>query len=208
MRDFDKDIQAPIAVKQATRTTPDKTSNILIWLVFVAGAVVLYIILAAMVMSKHLYMNVAGWLGFLTIAGVLLLVFIDRDMIRSVEQIIGHDLDGDGYIGAPQTHIEFKPSERTAWMAQLPAPEPLIREWGQAALGGRSLGYRQWQNRFALMADGSDGMQRYANFRDAMVRAQLAVEQGKSGIQLTDRGVQVFTEFVHQNPVGTPLLEG
>ena len=114
----------------------------------------------------------------------------------------------NGYIGQPSTHIQFQVSDRTSWMADLPASPELIREWGQAALQGRSLGYRQWNHRFALMADGSDGMDRYSQFRDALVRGKMALEQGKSGISLTERGIQTFTEYVHQNPQGTPLLEG
>ena len=209
MTKFDYDVaKAPPAFKEAERRTPDRTANILIWLVFVAGTVLMYMVLAAMIMSKHTYLNIAGWLGMLTIIAVLLLVFIDRDTIRTVETIIGHDLDRDGYIGTPSTHIQFQVSDRTSWMADLPASPELIREWGQAALQGRSLGYRQWQRRFALMADGSDGEQRYGAFRDALVRGKMALEQGKAGISLTDRGIQTFTEYVHQNPQGTPLLEG
>ena len=198
----------PFAFKKAVKKTPDHMGNALVLLAFVAGTLVLYIVICAMIFSKHVYMNFAGWLGLFTTVGVVVWIAIDRDIIRTVEDITGHDLDGDGYVGQPSTLIEFKASDRTTWMAELPAPPHLIREWGVAALNGHSLGYRQWKRHFALLSDGTDGEQRYSEFRGALVRAGYAHEKGNHGIDLTNKGIQVFTEYVAQNPTGTPLLEG
>ena len=195
--------------KEVTRKTPDHAGNVLIFLVFAALAILLYVICAAMITSKHEYMNIAGWLGMFTVLGIVAVVFLNMGLIHTVETATGYDWDRDGYIGEPpMTQITFHASERTAWMTELPAPPDLILEWGNAALDGRSLGYRQWKHRFALLPDGSDGEKRYAMFRDALVRSRLATEKGKHGIALTDRGIRQFSEHVYQQPGATPLLEG
>lgn len=207
MKHFDQDVAKQIAFKEATKRTPDRMTNLVVMLGGVALAIVLLMFCFLMAFSGKPVLQFTGILGVvLILAAVYAFLSNDRTW-QTVETITGHDLNQDGYIGAPpQTHIQFQASERTTWMSTLPAPEHLILEWAAAALNGRSLGYRQWRDRFALLPDKSDGMKRYAEFRDALVRGQLAIEGGKSGISLTDRGIQQFTEYVHQRPRGTPLL--
>ena len=208
MRRFDQNVNAPsIAFKEATRRTPDRAGNILIWLAFAGGTIVLYIICVAMITSKHEYMNWAGWLSLLTVVGVVILVVVDRDQVRTFEKIIGHDLDGDGYVGTPVQEFNYRASERTAWRAQLPAPEPVLREWATAALNGGSLAYASWQKQFSTRSNYSDGADRYREFRLALVSAEWATENDTHGIKLTDRGELALDEWLHQHPDPTPLLE-
>ena len=56
MPKFDYEATKPqIAFKQAVKKTPDHMGNALVLLAFVAGTLVLYIIVCAMIVSKHVY---------------------------------------------------------------------------------------------------------------------------------------------------------
>jgi len=209
MKQFDQDVAKQIAFKEAEKRTPDRMSNLLMLLLCVAISVVMLMICVAMVLTDKPWLQAPGLIGIFLTIFCFWKVLDSPAMYQTTERIIGRDLDGDGYIGPPpQTHIEFKASEKTTWMAHLPARPELIQEWAEAAVDGRSLGYRKWNSRFALLPDGSDGPARYAQFRDALVRSKLAIEGGKSGIRLTERGFQYFTEHAHQRPQGRPLLDG
>ncbi|NIV31788.1 MAG: hypothetical protein GWN58_20570 [Anaerolineae bacterium] len=209
--DHDVKAQAGFAFKEARKETPALGQTLaIIPLAMGVGFVVLF---GAALVCLGLKMNARGSLvlGGAAMIGAVLFLFrrvIVHELYMVFERITGQDLNQDGYVGEPpKTSITFQASERTSWMAELPASPALILEWGEAALSGRSLGYRQWGKRFAMLPDGSDGAQRYSEFRDALVRGMLAVERGKHGIALTERGVQQFTEHVAQRPEATPLLD-
>jgi len=210
---FDYDAaKAPPAFKEATRETPEYLGQSIV-IVPLSIGVGFAVLLGGLLICWGLQKSGRGALvaGGVAMAGCALFAFwrvFKDELYMAIETITGHDWNRDGYIGAPSTHIQFQASDRTTWMATLPAPPELIYDWGKTYLNGGSMGYRQWQHRFALLPDGSDGDRRYAAFRAALVRHELAIEKGKSGISLTERGIQEFTEYVHQNPQGTPLLEG
>ena len=212
MRKLDTDIAPNFAFEEARKETPAMGQTLaIVPLALGAGFVVL---VGGLLICWGFKVPAYGALaiaGAVMIAAILFLFWrvIVHELYMAVEIITGRDLNQDGYVGAPpMTNITFQATERTQWMAELPASPALILEWGEAALSGRSLGYRQWSRRFAMLPDGSDGDKRYSEFRDALVRGKLAMERGNHGIALTDRGIQQFTEHVAQKPPATPLLEG
>ena len=209
MRRFDQNVNAPgVQFKKAIRKTPDRMGNLLSLLAFVAGAIVIAFFCFKAVVSDDDALIGTGVFGLLLLFGACIWAVIDRDLIRTFEEITGHDLDGDGYVGAPVQEFNYRASERTAWRAQLPAPEPVLREWATAALNGGSLAYASWQKQFSTRSNYSDGADRYREFRLALVSAEWATENDTHGIKLTDRGEQALDEWLHQHPNPTPLLEG
>ena len=211
---FDQDVKAPsIAFKEATRSTPEYLGQMLVIvpLSLGVGLVVLigmWFICLGLGWTKTDALVMAG----ITMIGCVLFSFwrmwADK-LYMAVEEIIGHDLDGDGYIGAPPVHeFNYRQSERTAWRARLPAPEPVIRDWARAALtGGDSLSYAAWQKRFSTRPNYGDGVERYRKFRQALVQAGWALEQGTHSITLTERGEEALEEWLVQNPDPVPRLE-
>ena len=212
MRRFDQNVNAPsIAFKEATRRTPDRAGNILIWLAFAGGTIVLYIICVAMITSKHEYMNWAGWLSLLTVVGVVILVVVDRDQVRTFEKIIGHDLDGDGYVGTPpQMSIEVQHNERQTSFMDLPGPPQAIIAWSRAAVSGHSLAYENWEPLFgSYMTPMGKKIELYRAFRQVCAGRGYIIEQGTHSCDLTEDGKDFFanlaTKTIHD---ATPLLEG
>ena len=214
MRQFDRGVQAPqYAFKKATRETPDYASNLITLLVFAVGfgfvVFCAWLLLAWGTESAARSAGVAGGVAILVGLAIVMLIIVKQDVMWSIETITGHDLDGDGYYGPPPQVNEFnvQVSERTSWRASLPAPEHVIREWATAALNGGSLSYASWQRQFSTRPNFGDGAERYRLFRQALVGAEWAVEQGTHSIALTDRGQQALEEWLVQHPDPIPLLE-
>ena len=212
MPQFDYDaIKAPApmpAFKEAERRTPDHMGNVLILLAFAAGCVVLYIILAAMILSDHRYLNIAGWLGMFTVFGILILVFVDRDSIRTVETIIGHDIDQDGYIGQPPSvAIETHYSPTQMEVDKLPGPPQMIEAWARTALEDGSLAYSVWADRFGShVTPMGRKVELYRAFREVCRARKLITEQGTHSCELTAHGRDYFEAMLRGKQ--TPLLEG
>ena len=215
MSKFDSEVRAPgIAFKSATRTTPEYLGQTLIIIPLAAGVGIVVLIGWWFICLGTGWNKTDAlfWAGATMIACVLFSFWrIWRDeLYNAIEEITGHDWDGDGYIGEPPQIQEFnyQQSERTSWRASLPAPEPVIRDWARAALsGGDSLSYAAWQKRFSTRPNYGDGADNYRKFRQALVQAGWAVEQGTHSISLTDRGQEALEEWLHQHPDPVPLLE-
>ena len=215
MSKFDSEVRAPsIAFKEAKRYTPDH--EYMFKMVFQALAIGFAVWIALLFMcpliDEMMPRHAAAGAG----ASVLIILIINyvmqwrNELLWMTEEIMGHDIDGDGYQGQPPPVHEFnyRQSERTAWRARLPAPEPVIRDWARAALtGGDSLSYAAWQKRFSTRPNYGDGVERYRKFRQALVQAGWALEQGTHSITLTERGEEALEEWLVQNPDPVPLLE-
>jgi hypothetical protein len=200
------------AFKEATKETPDlrPTLAIIPLSAGVGGVVLLGALLVCWGLgepAKH-----ALVVGGLTMASCALVAFwrlwADR-IYMGLETIIGQDLNQDGYIGTPQAQeFVYQVSENTSWRASLPAPEPVLREWAQAALSGGSLAYSSWWRQFGTPPRFQDGADRYREFRRALVGSGMAIERGTHSLTLTDRGHQMLEDWLDQAPEGTPLLTG
>ena len=209
MRRFDQGIDAPnIAFKKAKRKTPDHMGNVLIMLAGCTVATVIALVCLVMVFSDNPVFQAAGILGIVFVCSSMYVVLTNPAYWQTVETITGHDLDGDGVVGAPINEFNYRASEHTSWRASLPAPEPVLREWATIALNGGSLAYSAWYRKFSTRPDHKDGTDKYRAFRQALVGAEWALERGTHSIDLTDRGEQALGEWLAQNPDPTPLLEG
>ena len=215
MSKFDQEVRAPsVAFKKATRSTPEYLGQTLAIIPLALGVGAVVLIGALLVcwgfrIEARAALPAAGGIMILAVLFAFWKTFAD-ELYMAVEEILGHDLNDDGYVGAPPQVQEFnyQQSERTSWRASLPAPEPVIRDWARAALsGGDSLSYAAWQKRFSTRPNYGDGVDNYRRFRQALVQAGWAVEQGTHSISLTDRGEEALEEWIYQHPDPVPLLE-
>ena len=212
---FDQTTTKPqFAFKEATRETPEFLGQTIV-IVYLSIGVGFVVLLGALLICWGFGLPARNALPAGGIFMILCVLFSfwriwSDELYMAVERITGHDLNQDGYIGAPPQVNEFnyQQSERTSWRVSLPAPEPVIRSWATAALNGGSLSYASWQKQFSTRPNYADGAERYREFRAALVQSGWAQEQGTHSINLTDRGEEALEEWLYQNPEPVPLLEG
>lgn len=157
------------------------------------------------------------WAG-LVAAGVWFSMLVDwRALLVATEDITGLDLDGDGYSGEPEmpqpsTHFTLPTGPGSVRMGELDLAPELVIDWCHAARNGYSLSFTSWQGRFAL-PDGSQGRERYQEFRTWLVKEKYAEEIGGNvGLRIRwqdQDAVRFISGFATTRPEdGTPLLEG
>ena len=214
MPKFDSDTAWP-QYKEATRETPDHARNI--WVVFV------------MAFGSGITVMFGAWLialgagtdkgTALVLGGVATLVVWFVWLLRSdaviwtIETVTGHDVNRDGSIGEPQatdakTWVELPLSRTQRIILELDAPETTIREWCVTAINGGSLSYANWEGRFSL-PDGTQGRERYGQFRQQLTDRGLAIEKGGNiGLKLTRTGWLFVEAFAEAEGQPTALLAG
>ena len=219
MSKFDSEVRAPaFAFKEATRTTPEYLGKTLIIVPLAAGVglVVLigwWFICLGLGWTKT---DALFWAGLTMIACVLFSFYrVWKDeLYNAVEEIFGHDLDGDGYIGAPPkqiTHYELNRGGNNFRVGEIEVEPQLLIDWCTAAYHRRSTAYELWEHRFAL-PDGTQGRKRYQQFRDHLVKEKFAKEVGGSvGLKIAwgnPEAVQFIGGFADMDvSQGTPLLD-
>jgi len=203
---FDRDKPSQIVFTKATRETPDRVANILIWQAFAFTALIFFLICFALIFSESEWKQWAGWLGLFAEIGIFILVILYKGATQTKETIDGPDIEANR--PTEINRFEYHATERSLQLAELPAPKDVIRDWCITALNGGSLSYSSWQKRFATRPNFSDGADRYRTFRAALVSAEWATEQGTHSISLTEKGERGFEDWLVRNPEPTPLLEG
>ena len=211
---FDRDIQAPYAFKEATKTTPD---HLMQALVFVPASAILMGFAAtlgwAMLCWGTRVQDANGsWVvgGLVTLAALVIGEYVlwKDELYNTIEEITGHDLNNDGYIGQPpsvaiETH--YSPTQRT--FDDLPGSYEVVTAWAEAALEDRSLAYTLWDDRFGVHVTPSGRkVQLYRAFRDVCSARKYIVENGTHSCDLTDHGRDYFKAMLRGKQ--TPLLEG
>lgn len=225
-RDFDTALKIPfgqapaIPFKDARKDTPDRFGNAwsLVGLAFVSGLVAwiagIAITIGLRSLGVELRLGSAGLMGGLTMITVLGFglrkIFKDPKLVTTTEIIIGHDLRSDGPGGLQQSTVIELHNDRGGWQRlSLPFTPEMALAWGSAYLQGQSTAYSNWADQFAMLPDGSDGEDNYRQFRQALVRAKLARENGTHSISLTRQGAELFSLWVEQDQDNlTPLLAG
>jgi hypothetical protein len=110
---FDRDVQAPgVQFKEATRETPEFLGQTIV-IVPLSIGVGFTVLLGAALVCWGLKVPAAGALvaGGLTMSTCALFAFwrIWEDRIyQGIETIIGHDLDGDGFVGQPPRTVSIE----------------------------------------------------------------------------------------------------
>ena len=195
--------------KEAVKESPDRPRNI--WLVFAmslgSGATVMIgslLIIAGIDGDGH-HALVAGGLATLFVWAWWL--FKADALVFTFEKITGHDLNRDGSIGEPQaqnqkTYIELPLSATQRLIIELDASWELVQDWCITAANGGSLSYASWEPRFAL-PDGTEGRERYSQYRQQLVSRGLAREKGNAGLKFTRNG-WLFVEAMTELDAGTP----
>jgi hypothetical protein len=211
MKKYESETVFPVKRKEE-RTTAAHFDNV--WTIFLlpvgAGFIVFLATLFISVGNPRMSGGTAFVMGGLTMIGVLAwLLSVSKRILWSTEEITEYDWDRDGHIGEPpqdtKTYIELPLSPTQQLIVELDAPWELVSEWCITAVNGGSLAYAPWESRFAL-PDGKEGRERYAKYRQQLVKRGLALEKSNAGLKLTRTG-WLFVEAMAEVPEPTPLLE-
>ncbi len=149
--------------------------------------------------------------------GAVLFLFrrvIVHELYMVFERITGQDLNQDGYVGEPPkqvTHYELNKGPHSFKVGEIEVEPQLLIDWCSAAMNQQSLSYTAWTNRFAL-PDGTQGRERYQEFRKHLVKEKYAKEVGGSvGLKIlwgNSDAVQFIGGFANMEAAqGTPLLD-
>ncbi len=212
--------ELPPGVQSVTREVPTRApsiiSDVLVPLLnALASALVVFLFIGAMTLQADVKIKIPVILAGLALAGVWfshLRAGWDR-LLWSIEEITGADVNQDGQIGKPSvTHFELPTGPQSFRFGEIRLPPELVIEWCQAAWNRQSLAYGAWESKFAL-PDGTQGRERYQQFRGWLVREGYAEEVGGNiGLRIRWRNpdaLALISGFAGAMPEdGTPLLEG
>lgn len=130
------------------------------------------------------------------------------ELLWTVEETIGADLDGDGRVGQPLP-VEVWLDQNQMRRFDLPVPDlgaAVIVAWFQAALNNHSLSYARWERRFVGVHQGKR-QNLYALFRQRLEESGLIAEEGNQGCSLTREGYAFAQQIVGMGAERlTPLL--
>ena len=211
---FDRDIQAPYAFKEATKTTPDHMMQAL---VFVPASAILMGFAATLGWAMLCWGlrtedGNGAWVmgGLVTLAALVVGEYVlwKDQLYNTIEEITGYDLNQDGYIGQPPSvAIETHYSPTQMEVDKLPGPPQMIEAWARTALEDGSLAYSVWADRFGShVTPMGRKVELYRAFREVCRARKLITEQGTHSCELTAHGRDYFEAMLRGKQ--TPLLEG
>ena len=209
------DNDAPFA--HAKKETPDRTINAALPFGLALGAGLVTFIAVGLIVwgvrgKVQIAMIAAGAVMLLVMFWWIWLLWKEK-LIWSIEQVFGTDINRDGYTGPPQyTNFELQRGPGSIRFGTVGVPPQLVIDWCEAARNRESLAYSAWESRFAL-PDGTQGRERYQEFRRQLVKEGFAEEAGGNiGLRIKWRNpdaVAFVNGFANATPEdGTPLLEG
>jgi hypothetical protein len=182
MKKYENETVFPVKRKEE-RTTAAHFDNV--WTIFLlpvgAGFIVFLATLFISVGNPRMSGGTAFVMGGLTMIGVLVwLLSVSKRILWSTEEITEYDWDRDGHIGEPPqqiTRVQLPTGPHSFKVADISYSYELLSDWCEAALNGKSLSFASWQGRFAL-PDGTQGKERYREFRDWLCKQGYADEVG------------------------------
>ena len=197
--------------KQATRYTPQADSPLIVARIIGLGAIVFLSLSSA---ASFAFGFPWKWAVLFTASGTTILFLavlayaFSNDLLWIVEEVFNYDRDGDGVIGPPvinNTHFSLPVGPHTEKLGTVNVDPALLIDWCRAAANNESLSFASWQDRFALR-DGSQGRERYADFRDWLIaRGYASGASSRTGMRIAwenEEAAAWIKGFADQDPGG------